>query len=136
LHDIVGKNDLIIRKHPITMGTLYEDHGFTVDTMGNIPWELILLNSKFNNKVLITIMSTAVLSPKMMFNEEPWIIVLAKAYHREFKDREPWANELWRPEFETLILKVKTMYSEPAKVIIPESFDDFYSIMKSIARID
>jgi hypothetical protein len=136
LEGIIGKTNLIIRKHPITTGTLYEDNGFTIDTLSNIPWELILLNASFNDKILITIMSTAVLSPKMMFNEEPWIIVLAKAYHNEFKNKEPWANELWRPEFEALILQVKAIYSEPSKIIVPTCFKDFYLTIKSLVNND
>lgn len=132
IEEVVGRENIIVRKHPITKGTAYESSGFRVDEFIDIPWELILLNGNFKDKILMTILSTAVLSPKIMFDEEPTVIILAKAYKNEFSDKEIWAKELWSESFEALIEKIKSIYSDSSKIIVPENFNELDKILEEI----
>lgn len=65
----------IIKKHPQTPSGAY-DRG-NIYQYTNIPYEIIAVNDKYiEDKTLITIMSTAVWTPILMFGKYPQIILL------------------------------------------------------------
>lgn len=129
----LDKNKIIVRKHPITKSDVYEKENLKIDSNQEIPWELLLMNlENSQEKVFITILSTAVFSPKLIFDEEPTIVILAKAIAEELRGKSVYAENFWTKEFEELVYKLKEKYSEPQKVVIPESLTQFYKQMKEI----
>ena len=59
--EIVGTDNLLIKKHPRDTRTIFEDNGFIVDSNSNVPWEVIQLSNDFSNKVFLTATSGVVL---------------------------------------------------------------------------
>ena len=66
--DIVGKENLIVKKHPRDERTVFEEKGIPVYKKSSVPWEAIQFNGAFNDKVFLTINSSAVLSGYTMAN--------------------------------------------------------------------
>lgn len=129
LEHLDAKN-ILIRKHPITKTEIYENKHMEIDIYGNIPWELLLMNLEHcEKKTFITILSTAVFSPKMIFDEEPRIVILAKAVSNSLKEGSDYAANYWTREFEELVYRLREKYRQPEKVIIPEKLDEFYEYM-------
>lgn len=92
-----------------------------------VPFELIELNSRVEENVLISVFSTACLNPKIIFNEEPVVILLFKLI-----DFSPliYINEF---SFE-LAYKVKESYSRPDLFFIPESFEELKQIVDYVKK--
>lgn len=59
--EIVGTDNLLIKKHPRDTRTIFEDNGFIVDSNSSVPWEVIQLSNDFSNKVFLTATSGSVL---------------------------------------------------------------------------
>ena len=60
---VVGKEEIMIKIHPRNPENRFSKLGFKTNKNTSIPWEVILLNQSFDNKVLVTISSGAVVSP-------------------------------------------------------------------------
>lgn len=64
---VVGKENLLIKKHPRDSRTVYEDNGFKVDANSNIPWEITQFHIDLKDKILLTVNSGAILSSALLF---------------------------------------------------------------------
>lgn len=62
LADIVGKDNLIIKKHPRDDRKIYRDNGFEELDSEGIPWEVFQICSNISDKVLLTVDSGSFLS--------------------------------------------------------------------------
>lgn len=65
--DLVGKDNILIKMHPRDRRTIYTDNGFMVDSNSAFPWEAIQFNVDIQNKILLTVNSSSVLSTTLMF---------------------------------------------------------------------
>lgn len=72
-------------------------------------FETLCLTENINDKTLISMFSTACILPKMIFNEEPRIILTYRLYKK-------YCNE-WK-KFDTLFENVKNDYADKQKFII------------------
>ncbi len=70
IRELVGNENLLIKKHPRDSRSVYEDAGFRVDSNSNYPWEVIQLTHDFENKILLTATSGSVLGGNF-FCEHP-----------------------------------------------------------------
>ena len=61
--NVVGKDEMMIKIHPRNPENRFSNLGYKTNKNTSIPWELILLNQSFEDKVLVTISSGAVVSP-------------------------------------------------------------------------
>lgn len=81
-------------------------------------WEIRVLNlENISHDVIISIHSTACLTPKILFDKEPYVILLYKIVIRH-----DW------PYFEMMdrvISAFKSSYIEPSKVMIPETIEEY-----------
>lgn len=66
--DLVGNDNLLVKKHPRDTRTIYEDNGFNVDKNSAVPWEAIQLANDFSDKVFMTVNSGSVLAGSLMSN--------------------------------------------------------------------
>lgn len=123
----IGAKNLIIKKHPVTPDDQYSFSFYNVSKDYKVPWEIIQLNFDMSNKVLITVNSTSVLTPKMIFNEEPYVILIGKALKNENPNLKFWNNNLDR-----MIFKFRCAYKKPEKIIVPESLKEFENKLEGI----
>lgn len=79
--EVVGKENMIIKPHPRATYNIYELRGFKTMSDRNVPWEIFLLNYRKDDKVLVSVCSTAIFSSAYIFNV-PLTIILLKNYYR------------------------------------------------------
>ncbi len=73
--EVAGVQNVIIKKHPRDTSST-NCYGLLYYERADIPFELLCLNTNMTGKLLITISSTAVITPKILFNEEPYVLTL------------------------------------------------------------
>lgn len=66
----VGKDNIMIKIHPRNPENRFEKLGYKTNKDTSIPWEVILLNNDFSDNVLITIASTSIINPRLIFNKK------------------------------------------------------------------
>lgn len=117
--EIINNDDIIVKLHPRDSKDKYKDVSFNIQSDGNLPWETIYLNLDLEDKVLITIRSSSVFTPKIVFNKENKIILLYKI--AGIKDEE----------YEKFVGKFRKLYSRNT-IYIPENWNEFREIIKII----
>lgn len=117
------KNDeLIVRIHPRSKDKFadkYKDTNYA-------PYEAILLNYNVEKKIIISTFSTACLTPKMMFNQEPLVILTYKLYPSFLKKYE----EI--DKIDAFINKFKMSYRENKYVQVPNTIEEFEEILREL----
>jgi hypothetical protein len=89
----------------------------------NTPLELVMINHDMSGKILVTPFSTAAITPKLIFDQEPVVIFLYRLYHLD--ESLPQIKEV-----EDFILSVKKTYSDPNRVQIPRTFEELTAVLK------
>jgi len=80
---IVGKENLLVKVHPRSSSEWYIQNGYSINANTSIPWEVYCFDEKnLRNKVLISIFSTALLSPYLYFNYENKVISLLHLFNK------------------------------------------------------
>lgn len=126
----IGVYNVAIRLHPRTSNNKYDRNKYLLDSNTDISWEnLLALEKSIENVVLITTVSTAVLSPKIIYGREPKVIILGLAIKNEFPDKE-WAKHFWTNSYRDFILAFKDLYNDKSLVMIPENFEEMKMILK------
>lgn len=118
----LGRKNVVIKKHP--RDTSHNNQGFLYYEHSEMPFEFICMNTDISKKIIISYSSTAAATPKMIFNQEPFVIILYKLMQRGKKIKR--SNNF----FETIQLS----YSEPNRFFIPESIDDLEKSLDIIAK--
>ena len=114
-------NDIIIKPHPSEKTKHFKNSEYVIS---DIPFEILLSNSNnIENKVLVSIASTATVTPKLLFNKEPVVILL---YNLLFDSLNVW-NEYYDEYFK----KIQKIYSRD-RVYIPSSIDELNEILHQI----
>ncbi|MCP8617527.1 hypothetical protein [Salirhabdus salicampi] len=116
-----GQENFIVKMHPRSKENIFNGNIFN---QFSVPWELITLNNKLPNNVLISVLSTACLTPKLLFDEEPIVILLYKL----FKEDLEFASEQIR-----LAESVKKTYRQN-KFFIPSDVEELKEILSFIDR--
>lgn len=115
----VGKQNIILKEHPRSTGK--PNIEMTKFPQNSLPIELVFLHQKdLENKVLIALNSTAVFTPKMLFNKEPRIILLYRLIGNT-PETVKKRDELY--------LNMLKMYSARTRVFIPETKDQLIDIL-------
>lgn len=116
-------NNVILKEHPrsaektVSLLKTYPYQG--------LPMEVLYLNMKdLNKRVLISQVSTAVFSPKVLFDSEPIVISL----HHLLRD-----NHL-STEFEGIFDKFRGTYRSPSRVLAPDSIEELRQMLEAIQQ--
>lgn len=127
----LGKENLTIRLHPRTNPDKYASQDYVMDDHYQFSWEKITgVEPKIEDIILISTLSTAVYTPKMIYGKEPRVIILGLMVKNEFKE-EPWANAFWTKAFESLCIAFKQSYSDPELVQIPANARELDAVLDS-----
>ena len=117
------KMNFIVRIHPREKNDSDKYKGFMIDK-GDLMWELICRDYITDDHILIGEYSTAQFSPKIMYDKEPWLILLYKILNR--RRGSDTINTM-----ETVIDTIKSSYSNPEKVIVINDFEEIrYTLNK------
>lgn len=105
--------NLIIRLHPRDNKIEYSKYSLMIDS-SKANWELISASEITDNHILISKNSTAALIPKLLYDKEPVLIFTYRLYSA-FHGLN---------EFELLIKKLKSAYSDGNRIIVIKDFKE------------
>ncbi|MGY4687977.1 hypothetical protein [Petrotoga sp. DB-2] len=110
---------LNIKLHPRTDKNKFGNKVSVIQT--RVPFELVVANNEVKDKILISVFSSACLNPKIMFDEEPYVILLYKLVDLSMLGH----NE----RIFNIAHKVKESYKAKNKFFIPETFEELSEIL-------
>ena len=118
--------DYIVKLHPRSETEKFI--GFNVYQNKGTPWEILSLNGDIEEKVLISLCSTASISNKIIFDKEPIIIFLY--------DMEE-LKELYQIGEKTkeFIEKFKTTYRDPSRILIAKNVTEIQEYLSKILQL-
>lgn len=120
VEELVGADSFLIKQHPRTIQEKNTNYRYMCDS--SLPFELVCMNNDLEEKVIIAYSSTAVVTPKLLFNQEPYIILLYKMYNTsDIPERQ-----------ERYYHACKELYKSNSRFIIPETEDEFYEAIKLV----
>ncbi len=119
--------DLSIKRHPRSR---QDDSGYDFK-YNDAQWEMICLNSSLSDKLLISQISTAMFTPKSMFDEEPYLVFLynleeARPYSDFYKDRH----------FLNYLEKFAATYENLGRIFIPGTESELKDIIQRIMEME
>ncbi len=123
IQETFSRDNTIVKKHPrdksdqLTSFKCYERY--------NVPFECLCTQMNMNEKVLISVSSTAVILPKILLGQEPIVILLYKLI-----DQINQGAEYHRKQ-DAFYQLCKKNYSVQDKFYIPESNDELLNILQS-----
>ncbi len=133
LSDVPGeiRKVSILKKHPLDSeessgGVTLNNVGAWVDNR-KLPIENILFRCDIDQKVLVINRSSVLLYLKCMLNKEPWVILTYRIPSLRGKERIK--------RFMYFVEKMKNVYSNPDKIIIPNSVSELKSALVTIKNI-
>lgn len=119
-----GYDNVVMKPHPRSAKATTAD--IKVYEKSGVPMEVLYAGmGDLNTKVLITYASSAVYTPKMLFDAEPWIINLFRIV-----DNHDGILSEWEDSY----IKFRGIYSDSSKVMAPGSIDEFKECIKRLNR--
>lgn len=112
--------DYIVRLHPRTKSADYGRHPVAPQT--GVPWEISVLNTLIEEKVLMTYSSTSVFSGKMLLDKEPVVIFL-------FNMVELASLHVPSREMFDMVRRLRDSYREPERVILPSNVSELRHVI-------
>lgn len=117
----INCEDVVIKIHPASRNNNYsEKYGQYTD---KVPFEVLMNTYSMERKILISVFSSACFSPKLLMDQEPYVILTYKIMRPYFKFDESFLN---------IIDKVKSDYREKNKIFIPESMDELKMLVRDL----
>ena len=117
------KDDIIVRLHPREADKpIYQP--YATDKEGNM-WELQLSRISLEDKLLVSIQSTAMLTPKLLFGQEPWLL---------------FGYKLIRPAhdsgdvFSKIVSHLRMAYTNKERIWVPDTWEEFEECILSFLR--
>lgn len=115
--NFIDKDATIVKSHPRQKNSILRGLGFDVYERYRIPWEVLALNQDIEDKTLLTIFSTSCVNPKLMFDEEPRVIMLYKLLGMDYS--------FFGEGLIKFVEGVGSLYRDKEKFFIPESWMEF-----------
>ena len=119
--EVFGSDDLIMKKHPRSKED--ERKGFRYYQKPSLPFEILCIRNDMNKKVLISVGSTALSTPKMITGQEPYIVLLYKFIQNEGMNQAP---------LDHFFTALKESYTDSDKVMMPNSFEEYKECIQKI----
>lgn len=111
----VGKEHIIVKNHPRNTADKFAKLGYKMFENSNLPWEIFAADPAVEKKMIISISSTSIFSPKLMYDYKLNSIMLLKmaTHNRFFATQKP---------FQELVAKLDKNYNENEReLFVPEN---------------
>lgn len=118
-----GIDNAVIKKHPRSKDEW--DPAYKSASSYGIPFEVFCMNEDMREKVLISYGSTAVATPKLMLEQEPYVILL----YRLLDARRPFADLVDR-----YFRYIQSRYSRPGRFLIPSTREELRDAVDQILK--
>ncbi|MBO6244537.1 MAG: hypothetical protein J6O41_08290 [Clostridia bacterium] len=126
--EVLSKSNLnvLVRKHPKENNIdRYHELGLEIDDGKNM-WEMLLLKHDIADNILVSSYSTAVFTPKLLFDKEPYILLV----YNLFDD----IDTLHLKKTKQFVKLFRGIYEHKERIIIPKSFEEFERIIKKLCN--
>ena len=110
-------SSLIIKSHPREKDRNSHFKYLSADA----PIEYYCYKNDLSKHILITIFSSAVFSPKLLFDQEPYIIFLYDILFDYLKDHSIDRNMMYN--------QLKVLYKNGSKIIVPKTVDELNNVL-------
>ena len=107
--------EMIIRPHPREIN-VWNEAGYEIDRTNEI-WELKIPQIDIENKMIIGLFSTGQLTPKFMYDKEPWLVFI----HRVYSDVFP---EKMNKEIDDTVNNLTAVYRNKERIIVPKNEEE------------
>lgn len=114
IENLTGEENMVVKPHPRDTKKRVNCQYYSGVSQ---PLESLCFFQNFNDKVLISSFSTALFTPKLLYDQEPTIIFIYKILGEE------------EPLRDALCESIKSIYFNPNKVHIPETEEDLRLII-------
>lgn len=121
--EMVGPENFVLKRHPRNKENIFDSRINILKC--NVPWELITMNGGAEGKVLLTISSTAAITPKMIFDADCVSILL----YELFDKRTTFCKEEFAID---LLQKVQLIYRN---VYIPRDMEELKKTFINIEHL-
>lgn len=118
-----GREKVIIKKHPRDNTSEFDNVNFYKDY--SVPLEALCIESNFGEKILISAGSTATVLPKVLFDEEPIVLLLNELVmtkHYGISNSKQY------------YLQIRKMYKDQSRFIIPNSKKELFKSLRHLAN--
>ena len=117
--------NVLVRLHPSSQKQDFRSAGAYLDTGAVMP-EVVFSQVDMSEKVLVSPNSTALITPKLLFNKEPHIIMTHRLYKtHKIKD---WQRN------EAFFKQILELYDDKRRVYAPESNDELKEVVSSLCK--
>lgn len=121
--ECVGKENLLVKVHPRSSIDYYKKNGFHYNTNVSIPWEIYCLDQEqLKGKVLISIFSTAILSPYIYFGLKNKVVSLIEMF-----DNSSYSGYY---KYLTDFIKIKIFKQNEDIYLLPKNLDELQNLLK------
>lgn len=122
----LGASNMLVKPHPRAKREYNYDSEIELYYEFVAPIEIDYLKCELNNMVFISVASTAVISPKLLFDKEPIVLLLCCVNEKYFK---PTVNQL------NFYKKVKEIYRRKDRFFMPHSINELQRDLKTIKKM-
>lgn len=127
---LVGKENIIVKRHPRDKFDRFEPLGYKTVGKAVVPWEIQLLANDLRSKVLISVSSTSILTPYIIFNSNMHVISLEKMFIGENPTHKDAA-------FNAFFAKLKAKINEQnVRFHTPSSVDELTETIRYISLMN
>ena len=120
ISDIVGKDNIYVKTHPRNKVNRFLKEGFITNIHSSAPWEIMAIINNLEDKVLFTIASVSVLTPRVLFGVKYKGFMLYKCAEPEDSLRQDII-----PTYE----QIRNNFSNDVQV--PEKLKDMIQLIKN-----
>lgn len=124
--EYVGADNIITKRHPRDRYDRFTPCGYKTVGKSVVPWEIQLLANDLSKKVLISVSSTSILTPYIIFDSDMHVISLEKMFIGENPTHKDRAFSAF---FEKLKAKIN---AEGVYFHTPRSLDELKEVMRYI----
>ena len=127
---VIDRDRTIIKPHPRQKESTLYDMGASICKNHTTPWEVEIMNIDADSKYQITIFSSSCVSPKLLFDEEPTVILLFKLL--------PVDMSVWDQKLLDFSEKLGNQYRTKERYFVPETFEEFeqYCMNHGITKLE
>lgn len=126
LAKIVGKENIIVKRHPRNSVERYSPLGYSVMEESGVPWEVVIMENleEIKNKIVCSVFSQSLFSPYDVFNIETKSIMLLKLlrHHVFLYEKKEWKEYISETEQEINRRKLQ--------LYMPESVDELNNMIR------
>ena len=117
---VFSKSDIVYKSHPRSSVVLSDDMGFKTDLSTSVPVEVFYYEmTELNNRILVGNLSTALFTPKLMFDKEPIVISL----HRIVIPKDTKCLSFFE--------KMRLMYKDKNRIVAPANMEELKFYLKN-----